>query len=224
MMSAPLRRMGSEMSKEYFVASPDIGIEWFDAIENANNYARILIDNCIDDAYLNGEWPDDVELIRVGVALGLSSEVHQEDGSCDFRIEKSSFQVELDRLIADAADLRRERDELAARLAEIERSEPAEHIYAGDCPDKPQPDARDPLCPACRAMAAVAPRPHSAKPARQPLTDERIDAIADIVTKGMPDGIRGFCRVWGWRQFARALLQDCAGYYRAEPAHDGGAA
>lgn len=60
--------------------------------------------------------------------------------------------------------------------------------------------------------------------ARQPLTDERIDAIADIVTKGMPDGIMGFCRVWGWQQFARALLQDCAGYYRAEPAHDGGAA
>ena len=27
----------------------------------------------------------------------------------------------------------------------------ATHIYAGNCPDEAQPDARDPECPACRA-------------------------------------------------------------------------
>lgn len=45
------------------------------------------------------------------------------------------------------------------------------------------------------------------------LSDERIDAIADLVARGMPDGILGFCKTWGWRQFSRALLQDCRGYY-----------
>lgn len=38
------------------------------------------------------------------------------------------------------------------------------------------------------------------------LSDERIDYIADVTARGMEDGIRGFCKVWGWRQFARALL------------------
>ena len=47
------------------------------------------------------------------------------------------------------------------------------------------------------------------------LSDERIDHIADITARGMPDGILGFCRSWGYRQFARALLEDCAGYYAA---------
>jgi hypothetical protein len=42
-----------------------------------------------------------------------------------------------------------------------------------------------------------------------PLSDERIDHIAELVIKGMPDGIRGFCKVWGWQQFARALLEVC---------------
>ncbi len=60
----------------------------------------------------------------------------------------------------------------------------------------------------------ASPQPPAA-PARQPLTDERIDAIADLVVKGMPDGIRGFTKQWGWRQFARALLNDCAGHCRA---------
>lgn len=48
-----------------------------------------------------------------------------------------------------------------------------------------------------------------------PLTDERIDFIADTIIKGMPDGARGFCASWGYRQFARALLDDCAHHYRA---------
>jgi Lar family restriction alleviation protein len=44
-----------------------------------------------------------------------------------------------------------------------------------------------------------------------PLSEERIDHIAELVIKGMPDGIRGFCKVWGWQQFARALLEVCDG-------------
>lgn len=47
------------------------------------------------------------------------------------------------------------------------------------------------------------------------LSDERIDAIADLIVKGMPEGIRGFLNYWGWRQFSRALLEDCARHYRA---------
>jgi hypothetical protein len=47
------------------------------------------------------------------------------------------------------------------------------------------------------------------QPAGPTLTDERIDHIADIVVKGMPEGIHGFCKSWGWRQFARAILHDC---------------
>ena len=62
----------------------------------------------------------------------------------------------------------------------------------------------------------MTPAPESPDAARQPvpLTDERIDFIAETVVRGMPEGVRGFCVSWGWRQFARALLEDCAGHYR----------
>lgn len=56
---------------------------------------------------------------------------------------------------------------------------------------------------------------HAAKPEPVPLSDDRIDAIADLVIKGMPDGIGGFVRGWGWQHFARELLDVCAGHYRA---------
>jgi hypothetical protein len=36
-----------------------------------------------------------------------------------------------------------------------------------------------------------------------PLSDEQIDAIAD----GMPGGLGGFMKTWGWRQFARKILE-----------------
>lgn len=39
---------------------------------------------------------------------------------------------------------------------------------------------------------------------RPPLTDERIDSLADR----MPDGVAGFTKEWGWRQFARMVEQD----------------
>lgn len=42
---------------------------------------------------------------------------------------------------------------------------------------------------------------------QKPLTDERIDHIAEITIKAMPDGIRGFMKVWGWQQFARNLAE-----------------
>ena len=41
------------------------------------------------------------------------------------------------------------------------------------------------------------------QPNREPLTDEQIDAIADA----MPGGLEGFLKGWGWRQFARAVLE-----------------
>ena len=41
------------------------------------------------------------------------------------------------------------------------------------------------------------------QPKREPLTDEQIDAIADA----MPGGLEGFLKGWGWRQFARAVIE-----------------
>ena len=46
------------------------------------------------------------------------------------------------------------------------------------------------------------------------LTDEQIDRIAENCAKSMDGGIQGFCKTWGWRQFARELLDICAGYER----------
>ena len=57
--------------------------------------------------------------------------------------------------------------------------------------------------PIVRAALAALSEPPEA------LSDERIDNIADLVVKGMPDGLRGFCRLWGWQRFARALLEVC---------------
>ena len=70
-----------------------------------------------------------------------------------------------------------------------------------------------------QARARAQAGPHSAA-ATQPveLSDERIDYIADTIVRGMPDGIRGFCKTWGWRQFSRALLEACAGHYATPPA------
>lgn len=42
------------------------------------------------------------------------------------------------------------------------------------------------------------------------LGEQRIDRIADTVIRGMEGGIRGFCRTWGWQDFARELLRACA--------------
>ena len=41
------------------------------------------------------------------------------------------------------------------------------------------------------------------QPKREPLTDEQVDAIADA----MPGGLEGFMNGWGWRQFARAVIE-----------------
>ena len=50
------------------------------------------------------------------------------------------------------------------------------------------------------------------------LTDEQIDRIAENCVKSMDGGIQGFCKTWGWHQFARELLDVCAGHVRATPA------
>jgi hypothetical protein len=55
--------------------------------------------------------------------------------------------------------------------------------------------------------SAGAPLPEQQEAQVEALTDERIDRIADLTVKGMPDGIRGFMKEWGWRQFARNLAE-----------------
>ena len=42
------------------------------------------------------------------------------------------------------------------------------------------------------------------QPKRPPLTDNQIDKIAE----SMPGGLEGFLKGWGWRQFARAVLEN----------------
>lgn len=42
------------------------------------------------------------------------------------------------------------------------------------------------------------------QPKRPPLTDNQIDKIAESV----PGGLEGFLKGWGWRQFARAVLEN----------------
>ena len=77
--------------------------------------------------------------------------------------------------------------------------------------------AEQPEAATIRNSRTVAAEPVAAPVQPVALTDERIDHIADLVARGMPDGIRGFCKTWGWQQFARALLQDCAGHYATPP-------
>jgi hypothetical protein len=55
---------------------------------------------------------------------------------------------------------------------------------------------------------------------QKPLTDERIDHIAEITIKAMPDGIRGFMKVWGWQQFARNLAEILATPTSATPTEE----
>lgn len=52
-------------------------------------------------------------------------------------------------------------------------------------------------------------KPQVLKPATVEISDEQIDAIA----AGMPGGVDGFLKSWGWRQFARKILD-----LRAPPA------
>jgi hypothetical protein len=53
------------------------------------------------------------------------------------------------------------------------------------------PDYRDGWNAALRAVAEM--------------PQATIDRVADLVIRGMPEGIQGFCKLWGWQQFARAL-------------------
>lgn len=63
---------------------------------------------------------------------------------------------------------------------------------------------RDRLESAVRALATPS-QQEDGQPVA--MTDERIDHIADLTVKGMPDGIQGFMKEWGWRQFARNLAE-----------------
>ena len=53
------------------------------------------------------------------------------------------------------------------------------------------------------AESCLEPLAITPKQKRDPPTDEQIDAIADA----MPGGLEGFMKGWGWRQFARAVIE-----------------
>lgn len=64
------------------------------------------------------------------------------------------------------------------------------------------------LTPECETWLAnmfpvITPLYTHPQPKRNPLTDEQIDAIADA----MQGGLEGFMKGWGWRQFARAVIE-----------------
>lgn len=48
------------------------------------------------------------------------------------------------------------------------------------------------------------------------LSEPEVDAVADAVIDAMPDGVAGFCKTWGYRQFARHLFRTLHGYTPAK--------
>ena len=56
------------------------------------------------------------------------------------------------------------------------------------------------------ALAAPAPQ------AAPVITEAEIDRIAALTEKAMEEGLRGFCRTWGWQQFARTLVENLRPY------------
>ena len=54
-----------------------------------------------------------------------------------------------------------------------------------------------------KQIKAALEQPQECYDQREPLTDRQIDAIAE----SMPGGLDGFLKGWGWRQFARAVLE-----------------
>ena len=61
--------------KRYFVYSPDLGFELFDAFEDAQKVAQELIDNYRNACVSDGEWPDEVEHVYFGEVLAESKAV-----------------------------------------------------------------------------------------------------------------------------------------------------
>lgn len=59
--------------KRYFVYSPDLGFELFDAFEDAQKVAQSEIDNY--RASCDGEWPDEAEHVYCGEVLAESKAV-----------------------------------------------------------------------------------------------------------------------------------------------------
>lgn len=98
-----------------------------------------------------------------------------------------------------------------AALVEALKQAEAGLEFAGADQMKPTGDfVPTPLLALRAVRAAIA----QAEAPPKTLTDEQIDRIAENCAKSMPDGIRGFCVTWGWRQFARELLDVCAGHQR----------
>ena len=72
--------------------------------------------------------------------------------------------------------------------------------------DNQDPQAEASMNPACFDQPATA----DTLTLAEHLGPERIDRIADLIVRGMPDGIHGFTKTWGWQQFARSLLAVCS--------------
>lgn len=87
------------------------------------------------------------------------------------------------------------------------------------CTDGTMHERRSMVCDTCDGAGVMRHqlRANAASARNAELTDERIDYIADLVVKGMPDGIQGFLKSWGWRQFARAIIEDCSSVLPATP-------
>lgn len=67
-------------------------------------------------------------------------------------IRDSDLYVEANKLRAEVAQLRQERDSILASLIAIGTGR-VTHSYIGDCPDKLEGhDNRDGFCPACRML------------------------------------------------------------------------
>lgn len=87
-------------------------------------------------------------------------------------------------------------EQATQQLAELEARKPL------PCIPKLGPSQRGEKCSLGTVGCVVIHDDDERKPLPLPLSDEQIDAIAD----GMPGGLGGFMKTWGWRQFARKIL------------------
>lgn len=134
-----------------------------------------------------------------------------EEGFCGHAAWLQPAAAELRRQQAEVESLRAERDEADRRAGAAERSAAAFHEDHQRFEQvrrrmKEQWGVDDRVSfdvvwqQALDAKQALA-KLEARKPL--PLSDEQIDAIAD----GMPGGLGGFMKTWGWRQFARKILE-----------------
>ena len=133
-------------------------------------------------------------------ALRLADEL--EAGNCSLRTVMHPAAAELRRMHA-------ENEQLYSRLRQQSEQEPYAWHYTNNggasawhMGPSNRLDADMDAAKAYPKVHRVTPLYTQPQPPRQPLTDKHIDAIAE----SMPGGLDGFLKGWGWRQFARAIL------------------